>query len=57
MLVQDREELEKFWLSAMLPAVDPSVVVPIGPEFQIVEPSWTGFSFDGTFYTLNVLFF
>ena len=56
-LVQDRDEIEKYWPSAVLPDVDPLVAAPIDPEFQIGEPNWTGFTFDGTFYTLNVLFF
>ena len=32
-LVQDRDEVEKYWLSAVLPNVEPPVAVPIGPEF------------------------
>ena len=48
-LVQDRDEVEKYWPSAVLPNVEPPAVVPIGPEFQIGEPSWVGFTFDGTF--------
>ena len=38
-LVLDREELEKFWSSVVLPAVDPSVAEPIGPKFSIGEPN------------------
>ena len=56
-LVQDRDEVEKYWSSAVLPKANPPVAVPIGPEFQIGEPSWAGFSFDDTFYALNDLFF
>ena len=57
MLVQNREELEKFWPSAVLSTIDPSVAVPINPEFQISKPSWTGFTFHSTFYALNTSFF
>ena len=32
-LVLDREELDKFWLSVVLPVLDPSIAVSIGPEF------------------------
>ena len=35
MLVLAREELDKFWSSAMLPTFDPPVAVPIGLKFQI----------------------
>ena len=38
-LVQDRDEVEKYWSSAVLPKANPPVAVPIGPEFQIGEPS------------------
>ena len=55
-LVQNKDEVEKYWPSAMLLNVDPLVVVPVAPEFQIGEPSWAGFSFAGTFYTINDLF-
>ena len=56
-LVQDRDEVEKYWPNAVLSNADPPVAVPVGPEFQIDEPSWAGFSFASTFYTLNNLFF
>ena len=56
-LVHDGDEFEKFWLSVVLPNVDPPIVVPIDPEFQICEPSWVGFTFHGTFYALGTLFF
>ena len=55
-LVQNRDEVEKYWPSAVLPNADPPVAVPVGPKFQIDEPSWACFSFSGTFYTLNDLF-
>ena len=48
--------MEKYWSTAVLPNADPPVAVLVGPEFQIGEPSWAGFSFAGTFYTLNDLF-
>ena len=48
-LVQDRDEVEKYWPSAVLLNAEPPVAMPIGPEFQIGEPSWAGFTFDGTF--------
>ena len=38
-LVLDREELDKFWSSAMLPVIDPPIAVSIDLEFQIDEPS------------------
>ena len=38
-LVLDREELDKFWPSVVLPAVDPSAAIPIGPKFSIGEPN------------------
>ena len=38
-LVLDREELDKFWPSVVLLAVNPSVAVPISLEFSIDEPS------------------
>ena len=44
-----RDEVEKYWPSAVLPNAEPPAAVPIGPEFQIDEPSWAGFTFDGTF--------
>ena len=37
MLVQDRDEVEKYW--SVLPTVDPPVVVSIDLEFQIGEPN------------------
>ena len=48
-LVQDRDEVEKYWPSAVLPNAEPSAILPIGPELQIGEPNWAGFTFDGTF--------
>ena len=48
-LVQDRDKVEKYWPSAVLSNAEPPVAVPIGLEFQIGEPSWSGFTFDGTF--------
>ena len=48
-LIQDKDTVEKYWLSAMLPNAEPPVVVPIGPELQIGEPGWAGFTVDGTF--------
>ena len=56
-LIQDRDEVEKYQPSVVLPEADPLVAASIGPEFQIDEPSWASFTFDGTFYTLNTLFF
>ena len=41
--------MEKYWPSAVLPNAEPPVAVPIGPELQIGEPSWVGFTVDGTF--------
>ena len=41
--------MEKYWPSAVLPNAEPPVAVPIGPELQIGEPSWAGFTVDGTF--------
>ena len=38
-MVQDRDEVEKYWPSAVLPNAEPPAAVPIGPEFQIGEPS------------------
>ena len=48
-LVQDRDEVEKYWPSAVLSNVEPPIAMPIGPELQIGEPNWAGFTFDGTF--------
>ena len=48
-LVQNRDEVEKYWPSAVFSNAEPPAAVPIGPEFQIGEPSWAGFTFDGTF--------
>ena len=48
-LIQDRDIVEKYWPSAVLPTAEPPVAVPIGPEPQIGEPSWAGFTVDGTF--------
>ena len=31
-LVQDRDEVEKYWLSAVLPNAEPPIAVPIGLE-------------------------
>ena len=56
-LVQDRDEVEKYWLSAVLSNADPPAAVSVGPEFQIGEPNWAGFSFASFFYTLNDLFY
>ena len=56
-LVQDKDEVEKYWPSTVLHDADPSITAPIDPEFQIDEPSWAGFTFDGTFYVFNALFF
>ena len=51
-LVLDRENLDKFWPSAILFVVDPPVAASIDPEFQIGEPSWTGFTSHGIFLYL-----
>ena len=51
-LILDREELEKYWSSAVLPTVDPPVATPINPKFQISEPSWAGFTSHGIFMPL-----
>ena len=48
-LVQDRDKVEKYWPSAVLSNAEPPAAVPIGPEFQISEPNWAGFTFDSTF--------
>ena len=48
-LVQDRDEVEKYWPSAVLSNAEPPIAMSIGPEFQIGEPSWAGFTFDSTF--------
>ena len=56
-LVQDRDEVEKYWPSAVLPNAEPPTAVPIGPELQIGEPSSADFTFDGTFCIMNSLFF
>ena len=56
-LVHDGDELEKFWSSAVLANADLQVVVSISPKFQIDEPSWAGLTLEGTFYSLNSLFF
>ena len=48
-LVQDRDEVEKYWSSAVLLNAEPPVAMSIGPELQIDEPSWACFTFDGTF--------
>ena len=48
-LIQDRDTVERYWPSAVLPNAEPSVAVSIGPELQIGEPSWAGFTVDGTF--------
>ena len=45
-LVQDKDEVEKYWPSAVLSNVDPPFVVPIDTKFQIGEPNWAGFTFD-----------
>ena len=37
MLFHDRDELEKFWPSAMLSTADPPVAISIDPEFQMVS--------------------
>ena len=47
--VQDRDEVEKYWPSAVLLNAEPPAAVSIGLELQIGEPSWAGFTFDGTF--------
>ena len=31
-LIQDRDTVEKYWPSAVLPNAEPPVAVPIGPE-------------------------
>ena len=36
-LVEDREELRRFWSSAVLPRIDPSVAILIDLDFQIGE--------------------
>ena len=56
-LVQDRDEIEKYWPSAVLPDADPPIATLINPEFQISEPSWAGFTFDGTLFVFNALLF
>ena len=56
-LVQDRDEVEKYWPSAVLPNVDPPIAMPVGTEFLIGEPSWVSFSFNCTFFALSDLFF
>ena len=54
-LVLDRGELERFWPSAVLPNVDPLVATSIHFEFQIGEPSWAGFTYQDTFFSLGTL--
>ena len=54
-LVLDREKLEKYWPNALLPIVDSLIVAPMGPEFQISETSWAGFTSHGIFYTFTTL--
>ena len=56
-LVQDRDEVEKYWPSALFFEANQPIATSIDPEFQIGEHSWASFTFDGTFYTLNVLLF
>ena len=51
----DKEELEKYWLNVVLPTVDPSIVAPIGFEFQIDETNWANFTSNGIFYAFNTL--
>ena len=48
-LVQDRDEVERYWPRAVLPNAEPPAAVPIGPELQIGEPSWASFTLAGTF--------
>ena len=48
-LIQDKDEVEKYWPSAVLPNAERPVAVLIGPELQIGEPNWAGFTFDGNF--------
>ena len=48
-LIQDRDTMDRYWPSTVLPNAEPSVAVSIGPELQIGEPSWAGFTVDGTF--------
>ena len=55
--LEDRDEVEKYWPSTVFFEVDPPITTPIGLDFQIGEPSWAGFTFDDTFYTLSVLLF
>ena len=38
-LVLDREELDKFWWSAVLFVANSLITAPIDPEFQIGEPN------------------
>ena len=56
-LVLDCEEFDRFWLSVVLLNVNPPVSTPIGLEFQINEPSWVGFTYEGTFFSLSILTF
>ena len=48
-LIQDRDTVERYWPSAVLPNAEPPVAVPIGLELQIGEPNWAGFTVDSTF--------
>ena len=52
-LILDKVELEKYCLNVMLSTVDPLVAVLIGPEFQIGESSWAGFTSNGIFMPLT----
>ena len=54
-LVLDKKEMEKYWSSAVLSVVNPPIATPIGPEFQIDEPSQVGSTFHGIFYAFNTL--
>ena len=38
-LIQDKDNVKKYWSSAVLPNVDPPIVVSISSEIQIDEPS------------------
>ena len=51
----DQEEIEKYWLSVVLPNVDSLVAAPIDLDFQIGEPSWVGFTFQCIFCFLCIL--
>ena len=38
--MDDIVEVKRYWLTGVVAAIDPSVIISIDPDFEISKPSW-----------------